>query len=392
MLSILVVSLETVPTIGPRLDATLVALEYALTAVFTIEYVLRAVSVRQPRRYLLSAMGIIDLVAVLPTYFMILFPGAASFGVVRVFRLLRIFRVFRLRHYVREGNHLFEALKASRYLDLRVLVAVMIIVAIQGALLYVIEGPESGFDSIPRGMYSAVVTLTTVGYGDISPQTALGQAIAAFVMVLRLRIIAVPTGIVTAQLVQSGAATSQAGAVTNTGPVRPLPDLRVQESRRTRAVLQGLRAQLDGTARRPASPRFRSSTRCARSSDRPWRSPGRRSPQDGVSAAESGEKWPRGPPICYRDLYAGRRQSARAREGEAQGVGPPAVAVARPGAQRAVDVPRGARTRRARARGTAGPQQVKAGAPAAARWTRRRGRRRLACVDEGPSSSGSCSP
>ena len=247
VLSILVVSLETVPSIGPRLDATLVALEYALTAVFTVEYILRAVSVKQPRRYVLSAMGIVDLVAVLPTYFMILFPGAASFGVVRVFRLLRIFRVFRLRHYLREGNHLFEALKASRYRISVFLVVVMIIVAIQGALLYVIEGPESGFDSIPRGMYWAVVTLTTVGYGDISPQTALGQAIAAFVMVLGYGIIAVPTGIVTAQLVQSGAATSQAGVVTNTGPVRACPSCGVQESREDARFCRACGAHLDGT-------------------------------------------------------------------------------------------------------------------------------------------------
>lgn len=248
VLSILVVSLETVPTIGPRLDATLVALEYALTAVFTIEYVLRAVSVRQPRRYLLSAMGIIDLVAVLPTYFMILFPGAASFGVVRVFRLLRIFRVFRLRHYVREGNHLFEALKASRYRISVFLVAVMIIVAIQGALLYVIEGPESGFDSIPRGMYWAVVTLTTVGYGDISPQTALGQAIAAFVMVLGYGIIAVPTGIVTAQLVQSGAGASHPQAAAVSGPARPCPTCGVQESRADARFCRACGAQLDVAA------------------------------------------------------------------------------------------------------------------------------------------------
>ena len=202
ILSIVVVSLETVPTIDPRLDRALVVLEYTLTVLFTIEYILRAVSVNEPRRYIFSAMGIIDLLAVLPTYFTFFFPGAASFGVVRVLRLLRVFRVLRLRHYVREGDYLLRTLIAARVRITVFVGALLIIVAIQGALLYVVEGPENGFDSIPRGMYWAVVTLTTVGYGDISPQTALGQAIAATVMILGYGIIAVPTGIVTAQFVR----------------------------------------------------------------------------------------------------------------------------------------------------------------------------------------------
>jgi voltage-gated potassium channel len=196
------VSVESVPGISESTREILVALEYGLTFLFTVEYVLRAVCVERPRRYVLSVFGIIDLLAVLPTYLMFFIPAAGSLSVVRVLRLLRIFRLFRLRHYVREGDALLRAMKASRYRITVFVVTVVIVVAILGAVIYVIEGPEHGYDSIPSSMYWAVVTLTTVGYGDISPQTPLGQAIASAVMLLGYGIIAVPTGIVTAQIVQ----------------------------------------------------------------------------------------------------------------------------------------------------------------------------------------------
>jgi len=201
-LSGIAVSVESVPGIGETTSDILVALEYGLTFLFTVEYVLRAVCVERPRRYVLSVFGIIDLLAVLPTYLMFFIPAAGSLSVVRVLRLLRIFRLFRLRHYVREGDALLRAMKASRYRITVFVVTVVIVVAILGAVIYVVEGPEHGYDSIPSSMYWAVVTLTTVGYGDISPQTPLGQAIAAVVMLLGYGIIAVPTGIVTAQIVQ----------------------------------------------------------------------------------------------------------------------------------------------------------------------------------------------
>lgn len=200
--SSIAVSIESMPGISEEVRRGLVTLEYALTFLFTVEYILRSLCVARPRRYVLSVFGVIDLLAVLPTYLMFFFPAAGSLSVVRVLRLLRIFRLFRLRHYVREGDALLRAMKASRYRITVFVVTVIIVVAILGAVIYVVEGPEHGFDSIPKSMYWAVVTLTTVGYGDISPETPLGQAIASAVMLLGYGIIAVPTGIVTAQIVQ----------------------------------------------------------------------------------------------------------------------------------------------------------------------------------------------
>lgn len=200
--SSIAVSVESMPGLSEANSDVLVALEYGLTFLFTVEYLLRSVCVDRPRRYMLSVFGIIDLLAVLPTYLMFFVPVAGSLSVVRVLRLLRIFRLFRLRHYVREGDALVRAMKASRYRITVFVVTVVIVVAILGAVIYVVEGPENGFVSIPTSMYWAVVTLTTVGYGNISPQTPLGQAIASAVMLLGYGIIAVPTGIVTAQIVQ----------------------------------------------------------------------------------------------------------------------------------------------------------------------------------------------
>ncbi len=201
--SVAVVMLESVTPISERYGTQLYLAEWLFTILFTVEYVLRLACVRYPLRYARSFFGIIDLLAILPTYLSLLIPGAQSLLVIRVFRLLRIFRIFKLTRYLGEARTLMVALSASRHKIVVFLGGVLSIVTITGAAMYLIEGPESGFTSIPRGVYWAIVTMTTVGYGDIAPQTVFGQTLAAFVMILGYAIIAVPTGIVSAELVQA---------------------------------------------------------------------------------------------------------------------------------------------------------------------------------------------
>jgi voltage-gated potassium channel len=176
------------------------AAEWGFTILFTIEYVLRMAAVGRPARFARSFFGIVDLLAIVPTYLSVVFPGAQSLVVIRSLRVLRIFRVLKLGQYLREMEVLGSALRASTRKIAVFLLTLVTLVVIFGSLMYLIEGDENGFTSIPRGMYWAIVTLTTVGYGDISPQTNLGQSIAAVIMVLGYGIIAVPTGIVTAEL------------------------------------------------------------------------------------------------------------------------------------------------------------------------------------------------
>jgi voltage-gated potassium channel len=202
-LSVAAVMLESVAPIRERYGRQLYLVEWFFTILFTIEYLLRLFCVRYPLRYARSFFGIIDLLAVLPTYLSALLPGAQSLLVIRVIRLLRIFRIFKLTRYLGEAKTLTVALRASRHKIIVFLGAVLTIVTIMGALMYLIEGPAAGFTSIPRGVYWAVVTMTTVGYGDIAPRTVIGQTLAAFVMILGYAIIAVPTGIVSAELVQA---------------------------------------------------------------------------------------------------------------------------------------------------------------------------------------------
>lgn len=207
MVSVAVVMMESVETLEARFGPFLRAAEWAFTGLFTIEYVLRLLCVSRPMRYARSFFGVVDLVAVLPTYLSIFLPGAQYALVVRTLRILRIFRVLKLAHHLAETEILVRALVLSRRKITVFLFVVFTLVVILGSLMYLIEGREHGFTSIPRGVYWAIVTLTTVGYGDISPQTALGQALASAVMVLGFSIIAVPTGIITAELtraVQSG--------------------------------------------------------------------------------------------------------------------------------------------------------------------------------------------
>jgi voltage-gated potassium channel len=200
LLSVFVVMLDSVAAINIKYSNLFLILEWIFTMLFTIEYVLRLVSVGKPFKYATSFFGVVDLLAVLPTYFSLLFPGSQYFLVIRVLRLLRIFRVLKLVKYVGEAYSLRQALKASKRKIIVFVFTVLIVVVIFGSLMYVIEGEKNGFTSIPRSIYWAIVTLTTVGYGDISPITPIGQALAAIIMILGYGIIAVPTGIVTAEM------------------------------------------------------------------------------------------------------------------------------------------------------------------------------------------------
>lgn len=200
--SVLAVILDSVATVsGPR-RALFRGLEWGFTVAFTLEYLLRLSIVRRPARYARSFYGVVDVLSFLPTYISLLVPGAQYLLVIRVLRILRIFRVLKLVRYVGEADLLFEALVASRRKIFIFIFSVLTLVVIFGALMYLIEGPEHGFSDIPTAMYWAIVTLTTVGYGDVSPVTPLGQSIASMIMITGYGIIAVPTGIYTAELAQ----------------------------------------------------------------------------------------------------------------------------------------------------------------------------------------------
>lgn len=201
--SVVVVMLDTVEDIESAHGTLLTMLEWVFTAVFTLEYGLRLWCVGKPSKYAFSFFGVVDLLAVLPTYLSLVVPGAEALLVIRLLRMLRVFRVLKLVQYIGEGNVLLKALVASRHKITVFLFSVLIVVVIVGALMFVIEGKESGFTSIPQSMYWAIVTLTTVGYGDVAPATAVGKALAAFVMIMGFGIIAVPTGIVTAELTRA---------------------------------------------------------------------------------------------------------------------------------------------------------------------------------------------
>jgi voltage-gated potassium channel len=204
LLSVIVVCLETVPSIGAGQLRTLHIIEWILTGLFTIEYVMRLVVVREPKHYALSFMGLIDLISVAPTYLGLLLGPAHALNLIRILRLLRVFRVFALGKMAYEGSTLVRALVASRYKIGVFLGTLLIVVVLQGALLYFLEhGVNDEFSSIPRAIYWAIVTLTTVGYGDISPITVGGQAVASMLMLLGYGIIAVPTGIVTAEVARA---------------------------------------------------------------------------------------------------------------------------------------------------------------------------------------------
>lgn len=198
--SVVVVMLDSVATIKAEYGDSLIIAEWTFTILFSIEYLLRLYSKGLPTKYARSFFGIVDLVSILPTYLSLVFPGTQYFITIRLLRMLRVFRVLKVVQYLGEAKQLSDALKASKRKILVFLFTVVIIVIIVGSLIYLIEGEENGFTSIPRSIYWAIVTLTTVGYGDISPQTPLGQILASIIMIMGYGIIAVPTGIVTSEL------------------------------------------------------------------------------------------------------------------------------------------------------------------------------------------------
>ncbi len=200
LLSVITVMFDSVSTIRAKHGDLLYVVEWFFTILFTVEYIFRLICVGKPIRYAVSFFGIVDLLAILPTYLSLLFFGSRYLTVVRVLRVLRIFRVLKLGHHTKEATVLRTALYASRRKIIVFLFVVLTLVVIIGSLMYVIEEEENGFTSIPRSVYWAIVTLTTVGYGDISPESPAGQFLAAIVMILGYSIIAVPTGIVTVEL------------------------------------------------------------------------------------------------------------------------------------------------------------------------------------------------
>ena len=200
LVSIVVVMLDSVPSIHARHGLLFLVLEWGFTVVFTLEYILRLVAIRQPLRFVFSPMGLIDLLAILPSYLSVFIPGAQSLMVLRALRLLRIFRIFKLGHFLTEAEFLTAAIRGSVRKIAIFMLAVVALIIILGSVMYLVEGAEAGFTSIPESIYWAVVTVTTVGYGDIAPQTPLGKTIASLMMLIGYGIIAVPTGLITSEL------------------------------------------------------------------------------------------------------------------------------------------------------------------------------------------------
>ncbi|MFP4059643.1 MAG: ion transporter [Bacteroidales bacterium] len=203
LISMLAVVLESIPALNADYGYYFRVVEWIVTVLFTIEYIARIIVARKPLGYIFSFFGIIDFLAVIPTYLGLLFAGAGSLLIIRALRLLRIFRVFKLSRYTSEGEIIIDALKASKVKIGVFLFGVLTVILIIGTIMYLIEGAENGFTSIPRSMYWTVVTITTVGYGDISPQTPVGQFIAGMAMLIGYAIIAVPTGIVTVEFTRA---------------------------------------------------------------------------------------------------------------------------------------------------------------------------------------------
>ncbi len=198
--SIIVVFFDSVEAIHQEYGEMLYIAEWFFTVLFTIEYILRIVSSRKKWKYIFSFYGIIDFLSIIPTYLSLLLAGTQFLMVIRVLRLLRVFRILKLDRFVGASSYLLISLKSSRHKIFVFLSVILSIVIIMGALMYLIEGHENGFNSIPKSIYWSIVTLTTVGYGDIAPQTFWGQAVASLIMILGYSIIAVPTGIITAEM------------------------------------------------------------------------------------------------------------------------------------------------------------------------------------------------
>lgn len=202
--SIIAVSLESVSSFDAKYHTQLVFLEWFFTLLFTFEYLIRLYITRDSIRYATSFFGIVDLMAIIPTYLSLFIPGTQSLLIIRAFRLLRVFRVFKLTRYVGEATILGTAILQSRSRIVVFLTTVTILSFISGAGMYLVEGPANGFTSIPQSVYWAIVTLTSTGYGDTVPSTALGKSLAVFIMVMGYSLIIVPTGIISTELIKAG--------------------------------------------------------------------------------------------------------------------------------------------------------------------------------------------
>ena len=232
LLSVAAVMLDSVAAVRARHGALLTAVEWFFTILFTLEYLLRLWCIGKPLRYATSFFGVVDLLAILPTYLSLVLPGSRYLLVIRILRVLRIFRVLKLVQYLNEAQTMIRALRAGGRKIVVFFATVMSLVVVFGSVMYIIEGEAHGFTSIPRSIYWAIVTMTTVGYGDISPQTAIGQTIAAVIMLIGFTIIAVPTGIVASEIdAGPGPAGQHPG----------LPGVRRRGARRRRAALQAVR-------------------------------------------------------------------------------------------------------------------------------------------------------
>ena len=226
LLSVLAVMLDSVRPYQIRFGTALRQLEWTLTVLFTVEYVLRLIAAQHARVYARSFFGLVDLFSILPTYIALLVPGAQYLLILRVLRLLRIFRILKLARYLSEASVLSTALRASAAKITVFLAVVVTMVVVIGTLMYVIEGPKYGFTSIPTSIYWAIVTLTTVGYGDITPKTPVGKGLASLAMILGYGIIAVPTGIVTVGLAQAQAGRTSGSTCSRCGLERHESDAR----------------------------------------------------------------------------------------------------------------------------------------------------------------------
>lgn len=198
--SVTAVMLDSVQAVRAQIGDWLIGVEWFFTILFTIEYLLRLLSISRPMLYAGSFFGVVDLLAILPTYISLLYPGGQFLIVIRLLRILRVFRILKLVQYVGESRLILQALSASRRKITVFLFTVLTIVTVLGSLMYLLEGEGNGFTSIPTSIYWAIVTLTTVGYGDITPQTVPGQLVSVVIMILGYGIIAVPTGIVTVEM------------------------------------------------------------------------------------------------------------------------------------------------------------------------------------------------
>ena len=198
--SIVLVMLESVKTLDSKYHVFFNFAEWIITILFTLEYIARVITAKKPSKYIFSFFGIIDLLSTIPKYLSLIFGGTHALVALRALRLMRVFRILKLVRYVGEANRLGTALKASRFKIFVFLFAVIVLCIILGTIMYLIEGELGEFTSIPRGVYWAIVTLTTVGYGDIAPHTGLGQFVASIVMLLGYSIIAIPTGIISAEM------------------------------------------------------------------------------------------------------------------------------------------------------------------------------------------------